>query len=353
MQKIIFYTVITLLSFVGKSIAQEKTFEERAKEIGNQIESITKEEKIALKLEVEAIDKQIIEGKITKQKAEELKLKMAQERASNIETKVALEEEKLNQLVQDKVDGKVKSDADSTDVRIGKRFIMKIEDNTVDGKAKEYKERRTTTQLVLASGFNNLVTDGQLANSDFGYLRSTFWEWGLTQRTNVFKDSRVVNFKYGISFMYNNLSATDNRFFVDYGNQTSLQQYPNELIQKRSYFKNVYVTVPLHLEFDFSKEKIKGDKSYYASHTGFRFGIGGFVGYNINSKQFLEYKTDGYENRIRQKGNWNVNDWNYGLSAYVGYKATSLYLKYDLNPLFKDNAIDQNNISLGLRLDFN
>jgi len=43
MQKIIFYTVIMLISFIGKTIAQEKTFEERAKEIGNQIETITSE----------------------------------------------------------------------------------------------------------------------------------------------------------------------------------------------------------------------------------------------------------------------------------------------------------------------
>ncbi|MFT6749305.1 MAG: hypothetical protein ACJAQ1_001243, partial [Flavobacterium sp.] len=32
---------------------------------------------------------------------------------------------------------------------------------------------------------------------------------------------------------------------------------------------------------------------------------------------------------------------------------TSLYVKYDLNPLFKDNVAKQNNISLGLRFDFN
>ena len=37
----------------------------------------------------------------------------------------------------------------------------------------------------------------------------------------------------------------------------------------------------------------------------------------------------------------------------AGYKATSLYLKYDLNPLFENNTIDQNNISLGIRFDFN
>ena len=55
---------------------------------------------------------------------------------------------------------------------------------------------------------------------------------------------------------------------------------------------------------------------------GFRFGIGGFVGYNTNSKQFLSYEENGYRINERQKGNWNVNDWNYGLSTYVGYKQT-------------------------------
>ena len=35
------------------------------------------------------------------------------------------------------------------------------------------------------------------------------------------------------------------------------------------------------------------------------------------------------------------SDFNYGLSAYVGYKAASLYVKYDLNPMFKHNNIDK------------
>jgi hypothetical protein len=77
------------------------------------------------------------------------------------------------------------------------------------------------------------------------------------------------------------------------------------------------------------------------------------VGYNTNSKQFLSYEIDGYRINERQKGNWNVNDWIYGVSAYVGYKQTSLYLKYDINPIFKNNTVDQNNISLGIRFDWN
>ena len=41
----------------------------------------------------------------------------------------------------------------------------------------------------------------------------------------------------------------------------------------------------------------------------------------------------------------------YGLSGYIGWGDLAIYAKYDLNPLFKDQAFDQNNISLGLRWD--
>ncbi len=53
------------------------------------------------------------------------------------------------------------------------------------------------------------------------------------------------------------------------------------------------------------------------------------------------------------KGDFNTNNFIYGLSAYVGFSEISLYVKYDLNPLFTNNPIKQNNISLGVRFDFN
>ena len=153
--------------------------------------------------------------------------------------------------------------------------------------------------------------------------------------------------------MYNILHATDNRYFVDNGETTDLEVYPLGLRAKDTYFKNVFLTLPLHLEFDFSNTEGKDGKRVFRTHQGFRVGLGGFVGYNTNSKQFLSYKVDGYRYNTRQKGSWNVDDFNYGLSAYVGYKEVSLYVKYDLNPMFKNNPVDQHNASLGLRFDFN
>lgn len=354
MQKIIFYTVVMLISFVGKTVAQEKTFEERAKEIGNQIEIITTEEKKALRVEIEAIDTQILEGKITKEKADELKLKIAEERALNIETKVAAEEEKLNQLIQDKVDGKVKYETDTTSFRIGKRFVIKIENDTVDRKPREYKERRTTSQFVFALGLNNLITKGEsIEKSDFRVAGSHFYEWGLTYNSRIFKNHNLLHAKYGFSVMYNNLRPTDNRLFVKNGNQTELQTATVDLTESR--LRNVQLVMPVHLEFDFTPKKLSkdGSKTYFRTHESLRIGLGGYGGFNIKSKQITKYKLDGDKVKNKQKGDFNTSDFVYGLSAYIGYKETSLYLKYDMNPLFKDNAIGQNNISLGLRFDFN
>jgi hypothetical protein len=321
------------------------TFEMRAKMIASKIDAITKEEKAALKAEVDDVNKELDAGKLTGQQADERKLKLAEIRAKNIETRVADAQSELNQLVKDRVDGKIK-EQDSTRIYMWK-FDTRRQNKELNG------ETRTTSQFVIAAGVNNLVTDGAVANSDFAYLRSCFYEWGVTYNTRILKDNNLLHFKYGVTGVYNILSITDNRYFVDVGNQTVLATHPEYLRRKDSYFKNVFITIPVHLEFDFSKAEIRDDKKYFKTHQGFRLGLGGFVGYNTNSKQFLSYEVDGYRIKERQKGNWNISDWNYGLSAYIGWKETSLYLKYDLNPMFENNDVEQHNISLGARFDLN
>ncbi len=347
MQKIILYISIALLTLVNSVVAQEKTFEQKAKEIAIQIKTIAEEEKRALKAEVEALDKAVELGKMTKEEAKTSKAKIAEERAKNIETKIAEQEKALRDLVNGNVNEEESNDSlKKNSFSIPGGFKTKYYD-------KNKSENRTTSQTVLASGFNNLVTNNMVANSDFGYGRSIFSEFGITLNTRLSNNSNLLHLKYGASFMYNHLHATNNRVFADINNQTVLVDAGVETKAKRTYFKNVYFVVPMHLEFDFSKTKMVDDKKVFKSHTGARFGIGGFLGVNTNSKQFIQYEQDGYRIRENQKGDFNVNDFTYGVSTYIGYRATSLYLKYDLNPIFKNNPVDQNNISLGIRFDWN
>lgn len=346
MRNLTVYLALTACLFASKLTAQQ-TFESKAKAIAQKIENITKEEKATLKMEVEEINDQLDKGNITKEQADQKKAALAQARATIIENKVNAAKDELNTLVQEKVDGKITSTDD--------KYKLSIDWNGKNDSLKKYKsESRNTSQFVVAFGSNNLATDGAIANSEFGYMRSMFYEFGLTNNFRLSKTSNLLHLKYGISWMYNMLHAKDNRYFVTSGDQTVLATYPTHLRKKDTYFKNVFVTIPLHLEFDFTKTKLDKDgNKIFRSHEGFRVGLGGFVGYNTNSKQFLSYEVDGYRINERQKGRWNVDDWNYGVSAYVGWGQTSLYAKYDLNPMFKDNVVDQHNVSLGLRFDFN
>lgn len=344
MRNFTFYLAGFLILFLTQVYGQE-TFESRAKTIASKIESVTKEEKLALKDEVESVNIELEKNQITAAQADEKKAKFAEIRAKNIETRVGALQEDLNSLVQEKVDGKIKEE-DST-----RRYSFTFPSMKMSDKFKE-GESRTTTQFVFAFGLNNLATNKAVANADYRYLGSHFYEWGLTWNTRLLKNHNLLHAKYGMSLMYNNLRPTGNRAFVENGNQTNLEVSPTQLQDVR--FRNVYLVVPMHLEFDFSGKTQKEDKTFFKTHQAFRFGLGGYVGGNIKSKQILHFKDEnGNDVRQKSKGDFNVNDFIYGASFYVGYQAVSLYAKYDLSPLFRHNLVDQNNVSLGLRFDFN
>ncbi|WP_291119394.1 hypothetical protein [Flavobacterium sp. UBA6135] len=361
MQKIILYVAILLCAFATQLYGQV-SFEEKAKVISQNIQKITAEEKEALKNEIEDINKLFENGVISKEKADADKLKAAELRAKNIETRVADEEQKLTLLVREQVDGTIATNTtqDTDTVRMGRnRLIITYERGDKDNKnykaCKPHYEKRTTSQFVFSFGLNNLITDGDLGSiedSDFRFWGSHSYEWGLTYNTRIFKSDNLLHLKYGLSLMYNNLRATDNRYFVKNGNQTELQDFGLDLRESR--FRNVQLVVPMHLEFDFTPKTIAEDgASRFKTHQSFRLGVGGFAGFNVKNKQILKYKEDDVRVKIKEKGDFNTNPIVYGLSTYIGYKETSLYLKYNLNTLFKDNPVDQNNISLGLRFDFN
>ena len=351
MKNIIIITVLFATLLATKMNAQN-SFESRAKAIATKIVTITKEEKANLKLKIEAINNQLIAGTITKEIASESKRKLAQASAIAIENKVAVEQEALKNLIQEQVDGKIK-ERDTTSVSLDFRGIKWDSKKAKERREeRENKDKRTTSQFVFAAGLNNVVTNGSANNSDFRYWGSHFYEVGLTYNTRLIKTNNLLHLKYGTSFMWNNLRPTEGRNFVVAGNQTTLAASPVSLDDSR--FRNVYLVAPIHLEFDFSgKVKRKNGKEFYTSHESFRIGLGGYAGINLGTRQFAEYKINGYETESATCGDFNTSNFIYGVSTYIGYEATSLYLKYDLNPLFTSNTIKQNNISLGIRFDFN
>ena len=353
MKKTIIYSTLLTVLFSINLIAQE-TFEAKAKAIAEKIENITKEEKNTLKGEIEEINIQFENKTLTKEQADLKKQELAKARAIIIENRIAVVQAELNTLVQEKVDGKIQEQnhiVETSENIFGKRLSLKFEDDIIKKEIKQHHEKRTTTQFVFATGLNNLVTDNSIDNSDFKLMGSHFYEWGITYKTRIAENNNLLHLKYGFSVMYNNLRPKNNNFFVVNGGQTDLENYPTPLKDAR--FKNVYLVAPLHLEFDFSGNTSRNENHKFRTQKSARLGLGGYAGFLLKTKQILEYEIDNRNGAEKIKGDYNANDFIYGLSSYIGYKDISLYLKYDLNPLFDNNPIKQNNVSLGLRFDWN
>jgi len=171
------------------------------------------------------------------------------------------------------------------------------------------------------------------------------WAW----KTRVFENSNAMRLKYGFSFQWNKFTPKDDKYFVQNGDLTTLEEFPGNLTE--SEFRITNLVIPVHFEFGPSKKIDKENYFRYSTRRQFKVGIGGYGGFNIGTQQKLRYKEDG--DRVKQKirRDYNASTFVYGLSGYVGYGGIGLYVKYDLNPLFKDQAIDQHNISLGFRFD--
>lgn len=311
-------------------------------------EEIIKEEKDALKAEVENIIKRLESGNISESQAETLKQEAAEKHALNIENRLAIIDNKIALL---KRNGSIENNEDRITIRI--TTSGKDEDNIIfigpKSKRRKY-DRRTTSDFVFAFGLNNAITEGEsLQDSDFKVAGSRFAELGWAWKTRVFKNTNWLRIKYGLSFQFNGLKPTDNRYYVDTGERTELQNYPLKL--DKSKFRMDNLVVPIHFEFGPSKKIEHDDYFRYSTHNQLTVGLGGYAGINLSARQKLKFEDNGEDQKLKLKADYNTNNFIYGLSGYIGWQGVALYAKYDLNTIFKNNPIDQRNVSLGLRFD--
>lgn len=341
--------LISLCLITGTSHAQD-TLQKSAKDIKLETlekykDSITIEERNFLKSEVEVINQQLEKGEITQEKAALLKQEAAKKRALNIENRLAIIDNQIDLLRRND------NEYDTQDERGVLVSFGKNSKIYINNKERPTKyDIRTKNQFLFAIGFNNTLIDGQsLDDSPYKIGGSGFVELGWLWSTRLLKNSNVARVNYGLSLQWNKLSIKDNLYFVDHGTDTVLEEFPLDL--HKSKFRTTSLVVPVHFEFGPSKLLGFKDRIRYQTHKQFKIGVGGFAGVNVATKQKLKYKENGSRQKDKLKNDYNTSNFVYGLSGYIGVGDFSVYAKYNLNELFKDQAIPQHNISLGLRWD--
>lgn len=372
MRKILLFALVASMGFFGQNVnAQNTSTEEKETEAQKEYrleKEQEKKERIAylkqkradaiqyekdqLKGRVSYINKRLEKGKITPEDAEAKKKAIAEYIAKNIENKTTIIDAQIALVERNGVMD------NGTQVHLGlghedengKRvFGISINDGKVKRKVVNHN-RRTRSDFVFAVGFNNVIIEGQgLDDSPYRVAGSRFAELGWAWTTRVFKNDPWLRIKYGFSFQFNGLKPTGNRYFVEENGQTVLQEFDEDL--DKSKFRIDNLVIPIHFEFGPYKKHEKDGSNWYSTHNKLKIGLGGYAGLNIGTLQKLKFSRDGNNVKEKERGDFDVNDFVYGLSGYVGWDNVGVYVKYDLNTIFTNSPVDQRNVSLGLRFD--
>ncbi|MEP0131439.1 MAG: hypothetical protein ABJJ25_01345 [Eudoraea sp.] len=351
------YFVVVIMCFIANTMVAQDNYKDKIEALQEQKEKITLEEKEALKDEVEAINKRSDKGEISIEEANKLKEEAAQKRAFNIENRLAIIDNKIALLERNEGDvlGENQNTPNGEDeagvsIKIDEDVSIKIDDEEWDIFTKKTKyDRRTYSDLVFAFGLNNAIIKGQSLNdTPYKVWGSRFFEIGWTWRTRVFKKTNFMRFHYGFSFQFNGLKSQDNLYYV-VDDEGKTVQTPFAYPLRKSKLKLDNLVFPIHFEFGPFKTTRSEYRIRYSLKNQFRFGIGAYGGFNMGTRQKLKYNQDGSNRKTTIKGGLNSNPFIYGLSTYMGVNCFSVYLKYDLNPIFKSPSDEQRNISLGLR----
>lgn len=334
-------SILLLFSFfmVTASFAQRARDQFLKDQLEEQKDQIHFEERELLKNKIKEVNQQLYNDQISEEEANRLKMEYAKETAQKIDERSMEVEMELN---------------DQKETEIKKK-------NTIKKSNWEYRRPRrenrsfVSSDAVFGLGLNNLVgNDFNLEETDYEYIKSLFFELGWSWKTNLIPDFNYFNVRYGFSFQINSLSPNDNRIFYNNTGQMGLKSYPTSLKRNKLIYTNL--VFPIHLEmgsryqrFVSYQEDGRIVKQHY-NRNSLIFGGGFYGGFNIHHIQKLKSELG----KEKEKLNLDFNDLVYGLSGYVSLpRLFTLYGKYDLSPLFKNQLNPQNTISLGIRFDIN
>jgi len=362
-KKFILRTVLMMAIslMIGAGVqAQEKEKNETIAFLKKQIEAIDQEERELLRKQIEGINGLVESAVISFTEAEKLKLKAAEKTARSIEQRKTVILETIDFLQKDDKVPSLLSEKEETLAPIGQPqtsppgnpvVAVEPEPSVVDGR----QVRKTTLDLVFAGGFSTASSlEGALNETTYDFSTSNFFEAGLTLKSALVNKGGL-RLKYGVSFQFNDLSPNNDHYFTenDLG-QVVLADFGSTLHKSR--YRNTNVVIPIHFELGPTKKKYTEDGNYYySSGSQFKIGFGGYAGWNIRSDQLIEYTSDSFfffkSREVTTTSNIDASNYVYGLSAYIGVGAFSIYAKHDLNPIFQHSVNDENFTSFGLRID--
>lgn len=340
--------VIGALAVFSYGFAQESP-ENNLSIYSRKIDSIVIGEKGKMNIELDKIDKDFKEKKITPEEKQKQRTAIAS---------------KYEQVINEKIDSQ-KQELEIATRELVKDAVFKSEDTI--------KSRKNQFWLGL-NGFNMKLNEKKKRNNPKNYLQTleltvSMGGAGLTSKNEPFgfynKNSDIKNSvinSWQLALWYGNqigsytspffyrlgLGVRSDQLTPKYGQAFKQDQYNlfvgdfNRGNLKKSMLYNTYLTVPVDLKFVLNPKyrDYEGVKYLDNNRNQLCIILGIYGGFKIGSVNYSKYSNE-FSDRIveREKVMHGVNDFVFGGKFGISYAGFNLFVQKDFTPAFNDNAL--------------
>ncbi len=215
------------------------------------------------------------------------------------------------------------------------------------------KGKRTDNMLSFDLGFNNYLRNGKFPDeSNELYAVKPVVSWyvalGLLNRTKI---TGPLYLDWGANVSWYNFKFENERTRLTKGtDQVEFSESTEAIDPIKSKLVVPYLNVSLVPLFYFGKP---GAHDWFVfdrdKGAGFRVGAGVYAGYRLGSRAKYVYREEGDRVREKDRTNFYVNNYRYGVRFQLGYRGMDLFANYDLNELFvEDRGPELNAFSFGI-----
>jgi hypothetical protein len=230
----------------------------------------------------------------------------------------------------------------------GEETIINIDDDDYN-----IKNKSNNFDPIFYSdlGMNNYLENGKFPGStDAQYTVKPWgsWSFDLGGGANLFMANKHLSLMLGADFLWYNFKYQDRttRLYEDDINETiAFTNDTSIMFPTRSKLTVNYINVLFMPMVHFGKY----DEDYHGRM--FRFGLGGYAGYRINS--FTKYVDEdtGEKNKLKYHDNFYLNDFRYGVKVVLGISSVNIFGMYDISTLYSNPITPKlNPISFGLNI---
>jgi len=212
-------------------------------------------------------------------------------------------------------------------------------------KTRVVRGQRTKHRSFMDFGMNNYMSNGSFPDqNNEPYTVKPWGSWyvalGSSFQTRI---AGKLGLEWGANLSWYNFKFQDPSQKIMQDENSVFWEPATEPNPGKSKLTATYLNATLVPVLDFGyhtriKNYDDGRVAKYINHDSkkFRIGMGGYVGYKIDSYSKFVYHDDGKKKDHSKKG-YYVDNFRYGLRFVLGYDDVDLFVNYDLNNLFYEN----------------